>query len=60
MSRRAIDPSERILTLFLDLPVPEQELLLRYLTITVKRHGQTVSESRPKRGKKKETEAGDV
>ncbi len=44
VSRKAVEPSEKIIALFMDLDAPQQSLLLSLLSVVVRRHSDTVSE----------------
>lgn len=43
--RLYVTPSEQIVALFLDLSVPEQDTLLSFMSVIVKRMHQTVSDA---------------
>ncbi len=59
MSRKAVDPGERIIDLFMNLDPPTQSLLLSLLSVIVRRHSDTLSErdELPTTKRKRKTDA---
>jgi hypothetical protein len=47
MARKRIDPTTKILELFMDLPTPEAAMLHKHLGVYLARMQQTVSEGLP-------------